>query len=326
MSLRWGILATGYISGVFAADLRTAGLDLRAVGSRSIESSIRFSREHDVPNVHASYEALVEDPEVDIVYVGTPHPMHAANATLALEHGKHVLVEKAFTLTAGEAAELRDLAAEKGLLVAEAMWTRYLPHVRRIHEIIDSGALGEVRAVFADHTQRLPSDPGHRLNSLELGGGALLDLGIYPVSFAIDILGVPTSVSATARLGATGADTEVGTLMTHPSGAVSTSLSSSRAAGPSTAAIVGTEGRIEIDGAFYAKTSFTHRAADGGVVERYESDYAGRGMQFEAIGAERLITEGNLAGDVLTIDESVAIMGVLDEIRSQIGVRFPGEA
>lgn len=325
MSLRWGILATGYISGLFASDLRTAGLDLRAVGSRSAEGAARFAREHEVPNAHASYEELVADPEVDIVYVGTPHPMHFENTRLALEHGKHALVEKAFTVNAREASELRELAAERGLLVSEAMWTRYLPHMVRIREIVDSGAIGEIRALVADHTQKLPDDPRHRLNALELGGGALLDLAIYPISFAWDFLGAPESVKATARLGETGADTEVGTVMRHASGAISTTLSSSRAAGPSTASILGTEGRIDIDGAFYSSTSFRQVAPDGTVVEAYASDYPGRGMQFEAIAAERLVSEGNLAGDLLPIDETVAIMAALDDIREQIGVTYPTE-
>ncbi|MGO1768687.1 MAG: Gfo/Idh/MocA family protein [Microbacterium sp.] len=323
--LRWGILATGMISRLFAADLRTAGLDLRAVGSRSLESAQAFAREFGIPAAHGSYEELAADPEVDIVYVGTPHPMHAANAALVLEHGRHALVEKPFTLNQREARALRDLAAARGLLVTEAMWTRYLPHMVRVREIIASGALGEIRAVHADHTQRLPDDPAHRLNALELGGGALLDLGIYPISFAWDVLGAPTSITATARLGETGADTEVATTMRHASGAVSTTLSSSRAAGPSAAQILGTDGRIEIDGPFYMATSFRHLDARGEVVEAGSSDVDGRGMQFEALAAERLVADGAIAGDVLPIDQTVDIMGALDEIREQIGVRYPSE-
>ncbi|MGO1954702.1 Gfo/Idh/MocA family protein [Microbacterium sp.] len=323
--LRWGILATGSISRMFAADLRTAGLDLRAVGSRSVEGAIAFARDFDIANAHGSYEALAADPGVDIIYVGTPHPMHLENAELALRGGKHVIVEKPFTLNRSEAETLRDLAAERGLVVTEAMWTRYLPHMVRIREIIASGALGEIRGVFADHTQKLPDDPAHRINALELGGGALLDLGIYPISFAWDILGAPESIKATARFGETGADTEVATVMQHPSGAISTTLSSSRAVGPSTASIVGTKGRIDIDGAFYTATSFRHISSDRTVIETYSSAYDGRGMQFQALAAEQRAAAGDLAGDVLPIDETVAIMGALDDIRAQIGLRYPTE-
>ncbi|MEW2459952.1 MULTISPECIES: Gfo/Idh/MocA family protein [unclassified Microbacterium] len=323
--LRWGILATGGIAGAFASDLRTAGLDLVAVGSRSQESADAFAARFDIPHAHASYEALVADPDVDIIYVSTPHPMHHENARLALEHGKHVLVEKAFTLNQTEAADLQALAAERGLLVTEAMWTRYLPHMVRIRELIAEGALGEIRTVSADHTQLLPTDPAHRLNALELGGGALLDLGIYPISFIWDILGAPTSIRAVGRLVETGADSEVATVMTHEGGAVSTSLSSSRGAGPNAASIVGTAARIDIDRVWYAPTTFRLVLPDGTVAEEYVTDITGRGMQFEAIAAERLVAEGNLAGDILPIAESVAIMGALDEIRAQIGVRYPGE-
>ena len=187
--IRWGILATGGIAHAFTADLRTAGLDVVAVGSRSAGSARAFAEQYGIAHAHGSYEALVADPEVDIVYVASPHSHHLAHATLALEAGKHVLIEKAVTLDADEAIALRDLAAARGLLVMEAMWTRYLPHMVRVREIVAAGTLGEVRTVIADHTQRISDDPAHRLNALELGGGALLDLGIYPVSFAVDILG-----------------------------------------------------------------------------------------------------------------------------------------
>lgn len=324
-ALRWGILATGGIAHAFAADLRTANLDLRAVGSRSQASADAFAAEFDIPNAHPSYEALVADPDVDIIYVSTPHPMHHANARLTLEHGKHVIIEKPFTLNRAEAEDLQALAAEKGLLVTEAMWTRYLPHMIRIREIIAAGTLGEIRAVMADHTQKLPTDPAHRLNALELGGGALLDLGIYPISFIHDVLGAPTSIRASARLIETGVDSEVATVMTHENGAISTSLSSSRAAGPNAAAIVGTDARIDIDRVFYAATSFRVTTPDGTVVEEYTTNIDGRGMQFEALAAERLVAENNIAGDILPIAETVAIMGTLDEIRRQIGVTYPGE-
>lgn len=323
--LRWGILATGGIASAFAADLRTAGLNLVAVGSRSQASADAFAAKFDIPHAHASYEALVNDPDVDIVYVSTPHPMHHSAAKLVLEHGKHVLVEKPFTVTRAEAADLQRIAQERGLLAMEAMWTRYLPHMIRIREIVDSGVLGEIRAVTADHTQKISDDPAHRLNALELGGGALLDLGIYPISFIWDILGAPETVTATARLGDTGADTEVAAVMTHAGGAISTALMSSRAAGPNTAAIIGTDARIEIDRVWYCPTSFRVVAPDGEVRESYESHVEGRGMQYQAFAAERLVRDGIPQGDILPIAESVAIMGTLDEIRAQIGVRYPSE-
>lgn len=324
-SLRWGILGPGGIARAFTSDLRTAGLDVAAVGSRRQQTADAFAADFGIPRAHGSYEDLVADPDVDIVYVATPHPMHAANALLAIEAGKHVLVEKPFTLNAAEAAEVRDAAAARGVLAMEAMWTRYLPHMVRIRELIASGALGEVRAVIADHTQLLPDDPAHRINALELGGGALLDLGIYPISFAWDVLGAPLSIAASARLGDAGSDTEVATVMAHESGAISTSLSASRAAGPNTATVIGTDARIEIDRVWYSATSFRVVGPDGAVREEYRSDIDGRGMQYQALAAERVIGEGRTDSDILPIDETVAIMETLDEIRELVGVRYPGE-
>ncbi|MDR7186693.1 putative dehydrogenase [Microbacterium trichothecenolyticum] len=324
-SPRWGILGPGGIARAFTSELRTAGLDVAAVGSRRRETAEAFAAEFGIPHAHGSYEELVADPDVDIVYIATPHPMHAANALLALEAGKHVLVEKPFTLNAAEAAAVRDAASERGLLAMEAMWTRYLPHMLRIRELVESGALGEIRAVTADHTQLLPSDPAHRINALELGGGALLDLGIYPVSFAWDILGEPLSIAAAARIGDAGSDTEVATIMTHASGALSTSISASRGAGPNTATIIGTEARIDIDSVWYSATSFRLVSPDGTVIEEFRSDIDGRGMQYQALAAERYLAEGRTDSDVLPIDETVAIMATLDEIRDLVGVHYPGE-
>lgn len=321
--LRWGILATGGIAHAFTSDLRTAGLTVTAVGSRRPAAAQEFADEFAIPHAHGAYEDLVADPDVDIVYVATPHGRHLEDASLALQAGKHVLIEKAVTLDADEATALRDLAAGAGLLAMEAMWTRYLPHMIRIRELLADGALGEVRTMFADHTQRITADPAHRLNALELGGGALLDLGIYPVSFIWDVLGAPTDIRAAGRLGETGADTEVAASMSHAAGAVSSFVTSSRAAGPNTAHVLGTEGRIDIDATWYCPTTFRLVGPDGAVREEYRSQVAGRGMQYQALYAEKLIADGRTDSDLLPFDESVAIMGTLDEIRAQVGVVYP---
>lgn len=323
--LRWGILATGAIAELFAADARAAGIDLAAVGSRAQESAEAFARRFDIARIHGSYRELLTDDQVDIVYIATPHPYHAQLALAAIAQGKHVLVEKPFALTGDEAEQVRGAAAAAGVLAMEAMWTRYLPHMTRIRRLVRSGALGEVRAVLADHTQRLSDDPAHRLNALELGGGALLDLAVYPVAFAWDLLGAPTTVTAHARLGPTGADTEIGIVMTHRTGALSTSISSSRAAGPNMAAAVGTEARIQIDPVWYGAAPFRLIAADGAVIEEFAGAVTGRGMQYQALAAEEYVASGALDSDVLPIAESVAIMRCLDEIRGQVGVHYPQE-
>ena len=323
MTLRWGILATGGIAHAFTTDLKGAGLTVAAVGSRAQQSADAFARTFEIPVAHGTYEALAADPGVDAIYIATPHPQHVEAARLALAGGKHVLIEKPITLTQAEAAEIRDLAAANGLVAMEAMWTRYLPMMARIREIIADGTIGDVRAVSADHTQSISTDPAHRLNALDLGGGALLDLGIYPISFAWDILGEPVSIKASARIGETGADTEVATVMTHASGALSTTVSSSRSAGANTAHILGSSARIDIDRTWYNQATFTVTAPDGSVIERYEEKISGRGMQFQALALEKAVTQG--VAPLLPVDESAKIMGTLDEVRRQIGVRYPGE-
>ncbi|MFB6609701.1 Gfo/Idh/MocA family protein [Agromyces sp. NPDC056379] len=323
--LRWGILATGGIAHAFTNDLKLNGFTVQAVGSRSQESADAFAAEFDIPNAHASYEALVADPEVDVIYVSTPHPMHAAGAALALEAGKHVLVEKAFTVNAAEARALAELASAKGLLVLEAMWTRYLPHMARIREIIAAGTLGDVRTLIADHTQLLSDDPAHRINALELGGGALLDLGIYPISFAWDLFGAPATTQASATFKSTRADAQVAVVYGYEGGRMASTLSASDVKGPNTAVVLGTKARIEIDHVWYTPTTFRVIAADGTQLEEYRSEVVGRGMQFQAEAVERLVAAGTLSGDLLPIDETVAIMASLDEIRRQIGLVYPGE-
>lgn len=321
--LRWGILATGGIAHAFTRDLRTAGRDVAAVGSRRPDAAQAFADEFGIAHAHSSYEALVEDADVDIVYIATPHSRHFEDAALALQAGKHVLIEKPVTLDADEATALHDIAADAGLLAMEAMWTRYLPHMVRVREIVEAGTLGEVRTVSADHTQRISTDPEHRLNALALGGGALLDLGIYPVSFIWDILGAPTGIRALGRLADTGADSEVVASMVHAGGALSSFVTSSRGAGPNTASIVGSEARIDIDRVWYTPTSFRVVTPEGKVIEEYRSDIEGRGMQFQALYAEQLIADGRTDSDLLPFAESVEIMAALDEIRAQVGVVYP---
>ncbi|QCV96454.1 Gfo/Idh/MocA family protein [Acidipropionibacterium acidipropionici] len=322
--LRWGILATGGIARTFTTDLRAAGLDVIAVGSRSLASAQSFADAFDIPRRYRSYQDLVGDPDVDIIYVATPHSLHAEHARMALEAGKHVLVEKSFTLTRSQAAGLRDLAESKGLFLMEAMWTRYLPHMARIRQLVRSGVLGRVHALRADHTGVAPTDPDHRLNNLALGGGGLLDIGVYSVSFASDMLGAPVDVRATGILGETGVDTEVSTSMTHADGAVSTTLTSLRATGLNAAAIHGSEASIVIDRSWLTPTTFRVVADDGRVVEIYDRPVEGRGMQYEALAAESYIAEGRTESELEPLDETVAIMGTLDEIRRQIGLRYPG--
>jgi predicted dehydrogenase len=315
--IRWGILGTGWIAEMFVTDLRATGIEIAAVGSRSQASADAFGSRFDIASRHPSYEALVADPDVDAIYVATPHPMHAENALLAIAAGKHVLIEKPFTLNAGEAAGVAEAARRAGVVVLEAMWTRFLPSMVRIREIIAAGTLGEVRTLIADHDQLLPSDPEHRINNPDLGGGALLDLG--------DLFGAPSSVTAKGDKTATGVDRQVALILEHDGGAISVLHTALDTQGSNTATIVGTEGRIEIDSVWYTQTGFTVYAGDGEVLERYDEKVVSRGMQFQAWELERVVAESRGESELLPIDESVAVMAVLDEARRQVGVVYPGE-
>jgi predicted dehydrogenase len=296
-----------------------------AVGSRTRESAQRFAALFELPAAHASYESLVADPSVDLIYVATPHPFHHPNARLALEAGKHVLVEKPFTLNAAQARDLVTYAADHGLLALEAMWTRWLPHMARLREIVAAGTIGEPRSMSADHTQRLPDDPGHRLNALELGGGALLDLGVYPVSFASQLFGAPQSISSVATFKETGADAQVATMFRYPGGQIATTYSASVTRGPNVAVVLGSAGRIEINSVWYTATGLRVYDGDGTLIEDFRPPVEGRGLQFQAAEAERLVSAGQVASDILPPQETVAIMATLDAVRAQIGLRYPGE-
>ena len=323
--LRWGIIGTGLIADLFVTDLLANGFTVSAVGSRTEGSAAAFAERFGIPTAHASYEALVADPEVDVVYVATPHPYHVANATIALEAGKHVLVEKPFTLNATEAASIVDLAEKNNLVVLEAMWTRFLPHMIRLRELIAEGVIGDVRTVIADHNQNLPSDPKHRLQDPHLGGGALLDLGIYPISFAWDMLGAPSSVSAIAAKTPTGVDRQTAVVLGYADGQQALIHTALDTAGPNAASVIGTKGWVAVDRVFYEPTAFTVYDLDGAIVERYESSVSDRGMQYQAAELERIVAAGLLAGDMLPPRETVGIMTTLDEIRAQIGLVYPGE-
>lgn len=322
-ALRWGILATGHIARAFTRDLIDAGFAVAAVGSRAPGAAEAFASEFGIPRAHGSYEQLVADPEVDVVYIATPHPLHVENALLAIDAGKHVLIEKPLTLTRADAQRIADRAAERGVVAMEAMWTRFLPHMVHLRALLTAGAIGEVRTVIADHTQSLPTDPEHRLQNPALGGGALLDLGIYPVSFAVDVLGLPTSIIAHAAMTPTGVDRQTAMIFGYDDGRQAVLQCALDTAGSNRAVVLGTTGAIELDRVWYTPTVLTRYDRDWRVVERFDQPVATRGMHFQAAELERRVA--GEAPTALPIEESVEIMGVLDEVRSLIGLRYPGE-
>lgn len=320
--LRWGVLGTGGIARKQIADLQGAGMTVAAVGSRSTESAERFAREVGVARHHGSYAALVDDPGIDIVYVATPATAHLDNALLALEAGKHVLLEKPFTVTAAEAETLIAAARGHGRVLMEAMWTRFLPHMTRIHEVIGAGAVGEVRTLLSDVGQRLSADPTFRLNRRDLAGGSLLDIGVYPVAFAVDLFGAPADIRATSTLSDRGVDTQSVVALRFGGGQHAVGHSALDVRGPNRATILGTMGRIEIDTTWYAPAGVTVYGEDDGVIERFENRVAPRGMQFQAAEMERLVREGLTESPRMPLDHSLEVMRILDEVRAQVGLDF----
>ncbi|OXY94397.1 oxidoreductase [Streptomyces diastatochromogenes] len=327
--MRWGILATGGIAAAFAADLvDLPDAEIVAVASRSQESAQAFAERFGVTRAYGDWESLAADADIDVVYVATPHAAHRAAAGLCLAAGRNVLCEKAFTLNAGEAEELVALAKEHDRFLMEAMWMYCNPLVRRLKALVADGAIGEVRTVQADFGLAGPFPPAHRLRDPALGGGALLDLGVYPVSFAQLLLGEPDEVAARAVLSEEGVDLQTGALLSWESGALA-SVHCSIVGGTATAAsVTGSRGRIDIPSGFFHPDRFVlHR--DGREPEVFTADPADgprTSLRHEAEEVMRALRAGEKESPLVPLAGSLAVMRTLDAIRERIGVRYPGEA
>ena len=320
-SLRWGIVGPGWIAGEFAKALRAHTTQrVVAVVSRSLDRATAFAAEYGIAHAFDATEALVTHPEVDVVYVATPQSEHLSAGLAAIAAGKHVLIEKPITVSAAEAQTLVDAARAAGVLVMEAMWSRYLPQASVLRTLLADGVLGEVRAVLADHGQAIAADPQHRLYRPELGGGALLDLGIYPVQLSSMVLGAPTRVVALGGMTKTGVDAYSTLVLAHDGDAQSTLYSSILARTPMTAVIAGSAATISIDGSFYTPTSFTLTGNDRSVLTW--SDPTGLklfdGLSWEATALARFVGEGRTESPVHTLDETVSILATIDQARAQL--------
>ncbi len=328
--LGWGVLAPGNIAHMFARALRTATRQrVVAVGSRTMERARAFADEFEVAAAYDSYDALVSDPKVDVVYIASPHSEHLPQALLAIEAGKHVLVEKPFTRNAKESRRLVAAARKRNVALMEAMWARFLPHIDVVRQLLADGALGTLEVLIADHGQLLPRNRVPRLYDPALAGGSLLDLGIYPVSFASFVLGRPGAVLASGLLTDSGVDEQVSALFTryadHPEAQALVSCTMA-AKTPTTASISGTQARIELDGEFYQPTRLRLVSPSGVSISSEAPFLTGHhGLAHEAAHFAQLVSDGFTESPQLPLDETVAIMEVLDEIRAQVRVRYPGE-
>jgi predicted dehydrogenase len=324
--IRWGVIAPGWIAGQFAGAVhRHSKSRVVAVGSSSAERAQAFAARFGAERAYGSYEALVADDGIDAVYVASPHSHHFEQTGLALRAGKPVLVEKAFTQNAAQAAELIDLARTSGTLLMEAMWSRFLPHYDIVRQLLADGALGDVQTVISDHGQSFDIGPEHRLLNPALAGGALLDLGIYPISFTSFVLGAPEEIRATGTMTSTGVDAQVSAVLRTGSahGIISTTQT---AASPTTASISGSAARIEIGGAFYQPQPVRVTDRSGATRESAPAAIAGHeGLVHQAAHFADLLRSGATESPLLPLDETLTIMRTLDEIRSQIGLVYPNE-
>lgn len=322
---RWGILGAGGIARKFVTGVKAlADHEVIAVGSRQQSTADKFADEYSIPHRHASYEALATDPEVDAIYVATPHPMHKENTLTALRSGKHVLCEKPFTINAAEAQVIIDEARQRKLFLMEAMWTRFIPLVAEVRRLVADGAIGAVRMISADFGYRTNFRAESRAFDPALGGGALLDVGVYPISLASMLLGTPDRIVAMAELGKTGVDEQSAFILGYPGGQLAVLHTAVRTNTPQDAVIMGETGMIRIHPPFWIPKTMTLKVA-GKDAQQVEIPYEANGYNYEAVEVANCVRAGKLESDVMPLDESLAIMQTMDAIRAQWGMKYPME-
>lgn len=324
-SVRWGILGTGRIAREFAAALRRLpDARLLAIGSRSSVSARRFADEFTVPRHYGSYNELATDSDVDVVYVATPHSCHAENSILALNAGKAVLCEKPFAINAAQAVEVVRVARERNLFLMEAMWTRYFPLMANLRELLKSGTIGEVRQLTADFGFRAEYADESRLFGPEYGGGALLDVGVYPISLASALFGAPTRILGTTNLGRTGVDEECAMILTHAHGEIALLHAAIRLETAQEAIVSGTLGRIRIHRPWWRPSAMT-LSLDGKADEHFEFPIPGNGYEYEAVEVMNCLRQRRLESARMPLDETLTVMHTLDTLRSLWGLKYPME-
>lgn len=323
--IKWGILGPGGIARHFVEGIPyVQHAEVAAVGSRSLEKAKDFAEKYGIPRFYGSYQELLADPELDIIYVATPHPSHKEYALDCLKAGKAVLVEKPITMNTVEAEELVAYARQAKLFLMEAMWTRFLPVMAQVRSWLAEGRIGDIRMVKADFGFRIGWDPENRLLNPELGGGALLDVGIYTVSLASMIFGCqPEQIRSLAHIGETGVDEQYSLLLGYPGGQTAVLNGAVRTGMPNDAWILGTEGHIHIPEFFMAEFATLTVSSQEPVV--YAPDLKGPGYQYEAAEAVRCLLEGKLESDGMPLDETLGILRILDQVRGQWGLKYKGE-
>ncbi|MEN8202427.1 MAG: Gfo/Idh/MocA family oxidoreductase [Bacteroidota bacterium] len=324
--IRWGILSTGRIAGDFARVLKSLpGAEIAAVASRNPETASAFAKEHGILRAHGSYEGLAEDPEVDVVYIGTPHTLHLENSVMCMRAGKNVLCEKALTINAREAEEMIRVAREENVFLMEAMVIRHIPVVLKALEWIRDGKIGEVRMLRASFCKRNTYTPDQRHLNPELGGGSLLDLGIYGISLVSAVMErPPVDVVGYGYLGELGSDEQGAALMQYDRGEIAELSFALRTPGINDAWVFGTEGYVKLHETFTVPVKAT-LFRDGGEVEVFEDPSTGGGLTFEAEEVMRCLREGLKESPRMPLEESLQIMRIMDQIRAPWGLTYPND-
>lgn len=324
-TIRWGILGPGGIAHKFADSLAVMDdATLHAVGSRSLDRAQAFAQQYGAAKAYGSYEELANDPDVDAIYIATPHPAHCENALLCINAGKPVLCEKPFTVNRSEMAQIAKLSREKKVFAMEAMWTRFLPGTRKVLELVNDGVIGEVRMCRADFGFRAEWKPEWRLLNPQLGGGALLDVGIYAFSYLSMIMGgAPTEVTSQAHIGTTGVDEQFTAVLGYGDGRIASASCAVRTQLDNCAWIFGTKGYIRVTE--FSRPLKLELCLEGKEPEIIQFPYKDPGFQYEAAEVGRCLREGKLESDVMPLDESIAIMRTIDTVRGQWGIRYPFE-
>jgi predicted dehydrogenase len=318
--VRWGVVGPGRIASKVVRDFpHVPGAEVVAVASRSAERAGAFATEHGIGRVHSSYRAIIEDDGVDVLYLATPHPQHRALALAALRSGKGVLVEKAFTVTPAATREIAELAGKLGVFAMEAMWTRFLPAVARVRELVAGGAVGAVQAVQADLGVRPPVDPTDRFYNAAIGGGALFDVGVYPISFAQMFLGTPDSVTAHGIVDANGVDVEEAVLLGYPDGRSASLFSSLRCPTPGQARIFGTDGWIDVLPRFHHPDTIVLHPA-GGEPQEMTLPATGGGYTHELREVTECIAAGRPESAVMPLTDTVAVQDIMGAVAEQLGL------
>ncbi len=325
-TVRWGILGTGGIAHQFAKALSLLpDAKIVAVGSRAKAAADDFGDTWKIPRRYGSYKELAADLEADAIYVATIHPLHYQNCLDCLSAGKAVLCEKPFTISAAQAAEVIALAKRKKIFLMEAMWTRYFPIFGKLRELLAANALGDIRLLQADFAFRPEYDPQGKLFNPELGGGALMDIGVYPVSLASLVFGKsPRRILSSAVIGRTGVDEQAAVILEYPGERQASLTFSFQYASPLEANIIGTEGRIRIESPWWHPRALTI-SRPGRADEKITKPYLGNGYGHEAVEVMDCLRAGRIESERMPLAETLRIMQTLDAIRSDWGVRYPGD-